>query len=93
MLCAGDVQFIEKDGKTTVLFKLQHQLPNLLVDLQVDTFAVESSCREIFTDNLLRVRCREADARRCCLNTLPRGGGLRDRMTLLQHGCMPTVTK
>ncbi|KAG1662149.1 hypothetical protein FOA52_011022 [Chlamydomonas sp. UWO 241] len=54
MPASGDVQFIEDEGgnSTTVMFKFEHQLPNLLVDLSVRTFGVEAHCREIFRENL-----------------------------------------
>lgn len=53
-LLTGEVQFIEEENgvSTTVIFKLEHQLPNLLADVRVNAFGVETSCRLIFTENL-----------------------------------------
>eukprot|EP00195_Chlamydomonas_chlamydogama_P003447 CAMPEP_0202919418 /NCGR_PEP_ID=MMETSP1392-20130828/75775_1 /ASSEMBLY_ACC=CAM_ASM_000868 /TAXON_ID=225041 /ORGANISM="Chlamydomonas chlamydogama, Strain SAG 11-48b" /LENGTH=318 /DNA_ID=CAMNT_0049612769 /DNA_START=156 /DNA_END=1112 /DNA_ORIENTATION=- len=48
----GEVSFTEEGGKTCVIFLLEHQLPTLLVDLQVGVFGVESSCRTIFMENM-----------------------------------------
>ena len=55
---AGEVQFIqEEDGlSTTVIFKLEHHLPNLLADVNVNAFGVETSCRAIFGENLQQFR-------------------------------------
>jgi hypothetical protein len=52
LLIAGEVQFIESGGKTTVLFKLEHQLPSLLCDLSIKTFSIEGHLRTIFSENL-----------------------------------------
>lgn len=41
---------------TTVIFKLEHQLPNLLADVSVKAFGVETSCRVIFGENLQQFR-------------------------------------
>ena len=43
----GEVQFIESEGgsRTTVVFKLEHQMPNLLLELRVMALGVENSCR------------------------------------------------
>ncbi len=53
-LCAGDLTFLPNaPNSTTVMLKLEFQLPWLLVDLKVGVPAVETQLRDILSDNLI----------------------------------------
>ena len=50
----GEVKFVasEKPGSTCVIFKLQHQMPELLLDLKVGPTSIEWNMREILSENM-----------------------------------------
>ncbi|GAX84328.1 hypothetical protein CEUSTIGMA_g11750.t1 [Chlamydomonas eustigma] len=53
MPMSGEVQFIPiAPDKTTVILLLQHQIPDLLNEVKVRKFGLESSLKEIFSQNM-----------------------------------------
>jgi len=54
MPAMGEVSFIPADNgrSTTVIFKFEHQIPHLLLDLKIGRFGIETHLRQILTENM-----------------------------------------
>lgn len=50
----GEVKFLDsqKPGSTCVIFKLQHQMPELLLDLKIGPASIEGNMRQILSENM-----------------------------------------